>query len=240
MCEEFDVESVWAVEHVVVAEDYEPRYPYSPDGRMPGRPGTVMPDPLEWLTYFAAVTETVRLGTSVMVLPLHSPAVLAKRVATLDCLSRGRAMMLGVGIGWQVEEYAAVGVPYDDRGPRLEEYVDAMRELWREDVATYHGLYVDFERVSSLPKPAQPDGVPIVIGGSSRVAARRGRAGSVTASSPTSSRRTTSSCGSRTCVAPPSRAAATPMPSRSAPGRRAGSPAPPSTSRLPAAMPTSV
>ena len=171
-CEEMGVESVWGVEHVVVAQDYEPRYPYSEDGRMPGRPGTVMPDPLEWLTFLAASTTTVRLGTSVLVLTLHSPAVVAKRVATLDALSGGRTT-LGVGIGWQVEEYAACGVPYSERGPRLDEYIDALRTLWREEYASFDGRFVRFDRVSSLPKPAQAGGVPIVVGGSSEAAARR-------------------------------------------------------------------
>jgi probable F420-dependent oxidoreductase len=172
VCEEMGVESVWAVEHVIVAEDYEPRYPYSADGRMPGNPETVMPDPLEWLAYLAASTSTVRLGTSVLVLTLHSPVVVAKRVATIDALSGGR-MELGVGIGWQVEEYAAVGVPYSQRGPRLDEYIDALRVLWRDDHASYDGRFVSFERVASLPKPVQAGGVPIVVGGSSEAAARR-------------------------------------------------------------------
>jgi probable F420-dependent oxidoreductase len=172
VCEEMGVESVWGVEHVLVAQEYEPRYPYSSSGRMPGNPETVMPDPLEWLAFLAASTETVRLGTSVLVLTLHSPVVVAKRVATLDALSRGRAL-LGVGIGWQVEEYAAVGVPYSGRGARLDEYVDALRALWGEEYASFGGRFVAFDRVSSLPKPAQPGGVPIVVGGSSEAAARR-------------------------------------------------------------------
>jgi probable F420-dependent oxidoreductase len=172
VCEEAGVESVWGVEHVVVAQEYEPRYPYSESGRMPGNPETVMPDPLEWLAFLAAGTSTVRLGTSVLVLTLHSPAVVAKRVATIDALSGGR-MMLGVGIGWQVEEYAAVGVPYSQRGARLDEYVDALRALWRDEYASFDGRFVRFDRVSSLPKPVQPGGVPIIVGGSSKAAARR-------------------------------------------------------------------
>jgi probable F420-dependent oxidoreductase len=172
VCEETGVESVWGVEHVLVAQEYEPRYPYSPTGRMPGNPDTVMPDPLEWLAFLAASTSTVRLGTSVLVLTLHSPVVVAKRVATLDALSGGRAL-LGVGIGWQIEEYAAVGVPYSGRGARLDEYVDAMRALWGSEYASYAGRFVSFDRVSSLPKPVQPGGVPIVVGGSSEAAARR-------------------------------------------------------------------
>jgi probable F420-dependent oxidoreductase len=177
MAEEGGCESIWAVEHVVVAERYEPLYPYSPDGRMPTGPDTVMPDPLEWLSYVAAVTRTLRLGTSGVVASEHSAAILAKRVATLDALSRGR-VLLGVGIGWQKEEYAAIGVPYRDRGRRLDETIGAMRALWGPGPASYRGRHVCFENVSCDAKPAQKDGVPILVGGSSPAAARRaGRLG---------------------------------------------------------------
>ena len=177
MAEQAGCESIWAVEHVVVAERYEPLYPYSPDGRMPTGPDTVMPDPLEWLAYVAAVTSRLRLGTSVMVASEHSAAILAKRVATLDALSRGR-VLLGVGIGWQKEEYAAIGVPYRDRGRRLDETIEAMRALWGPGPASYRGRHVSFEKVSCDAKPAQKGGVPILIGGSSPAAARRaGRLG---------------------------------------------------------------
>src|SRR5262245_36356560 len=90
MAEQAAGEAIWAVEHVVVAERYEPLYPYSPDGRMPTGPDTVMPDPLEWLSFVAASTSRLRLGTSVVIASEHSAAILAKRVATLDALSRGR------------------------------------------------------------------------------------------------------------------------------------------------------
>ena len=177
--EECGVESIWGVEHVVVAEDYEPLYPYSEDGRMPGGPGmkVVMPDPLELLSFVAAGTRSLKLGTSVIVASQHSAAILAKRAATLDALSGGR-LLLGVGIGWQKEEYAAIGVPYRDRGRRLDETIEAMRVLWGEGPSTYRGRHVSFERVHCDTKPAQPGGVPIVIGGSTDFAARRaGRLG---------------------------------------------------------------
>lgn len=177
--EALGVESLWSVEHVVVAEGYERLYPYSPSGEMPTSPTTLMPDPLEWLSFAAAVTTRIGLGTSVVVAPQHSPAILAKRAATLDALSRGR-LQLGVGIGWQKEEYAACGVPYRDRGRRLDECIDAMRALWRPGPASFRGRHVRFERVHCDAKPwpgdARPqraEGVPIVIGGSSPAAARR-------------------------------------------------------------------
>jgi len=177
--ESCEVESVWGVEHVIVAEDYEPLYPYSDDGQMPAPPSgnLAMPDPLEWLSFVAALSTRLRLGTGVMVASQHSAAILAKRVATLDALSGGR-LMLGVGIGWQKEEYAAIGVPYRDRGRRLDDCIEAMRVLWAEGPSTYQGKHVQFERVHSDVKPAQKGGVPILIGGSTDHAARRaGRLG---------------------------------------------------------------
>lgn len=177
MLEEEEVESIWTVEHVVMADQYEPLYPYSADGRAPTAPDTLMPDPLEWLAFAAARTEKIRLGTAVVIASQHSAAILAKRVATLDALSRGR-VRLGVGIGWQREEYEAIGVPYRDRGRRLDETIEAMRVLWREDFATYQGKHVTFEKVHMDAKPANGENVPILIGGSSEFAARRaGRLG---------------------------------------------------------------
>jgi probable F420-dependent oxidoreductase len=164
------VESVWTVEHVIEAERYEPRYPYDASGRMPGR-FVPMADPLEILSFLAARSSRLLLGTAVMVAPLHPPVVLAKRAATLAGLSGGR-LLLGLGIGWQREEYLAVGVPYTDRGDRLEECVAAMRELWAHRPATFTGRHVAFDRVHLVPPP--PDGrVPIVLGGNSPAAVER-------------------------------------------------------------------
>ncbi len=179
--EECGVESVWAVEHVVVAHDYDPKYPYSTDGQMPSgsgaRSGAVpMADPLELLAFVAAASRTLRLGTCVVVAPLHSPAVLAKRVATLDTLSAGR-VLLGLGIGWQREEYAAVGAPFRDRGERLEECIGAMRALWADSPASFAGKHWSFERVYSNPRP-HAGSVPILLGGNSAPAVdRAGRIG---------------------------------------------------------------
>jgi probable F420-dependent oxidoreductase len=177
MLEAESIESVWAVEHVVVAEDYEPRYSYSESGRMGGAPDTVMPDPLDWLSFVAACTQRINLGTAVLVLTLHQPAVVAKRVATLDNLSGGR-VRLGVGSGWQVEEYRACGVPYEARGKRLDDAIVALRELWQPGYRTHHGEFFAFERCESKPDPVTPGGPPIIIGGSTEAAARRaGRLG---------------------------------------------------------------
>jgi probable F420-dependent oxidoreductase len=175
--EECGVESLWTVEHVVVAADYEPLYPYSESGRLPSAAGTVpMPDPLETIAFLAGASTKLRLGTAMVVAPLHSPVVLAKRAATIDRHSGGR-FMLGLGIGWQKEEYAAIGVPYSDRGRRLDDCVGAMRALWADEPATFHGTHVSFDRLHCLPRP-ESGAVPIVLGGNSGPAVRRaGRVG---------------------------------------------------------------
>ncbi len=177
MLEEVGIEIVWTVEHVIMADDYEPLYPYSEDGRAPTAADTLMPDPLEWLAFAAARTDRINLGTAVIVASQHSAAILAKRVATLDALSRGR-LRLGVGLGWQREEYEAIGVPYRDRGRRLDETIEAMRVLWQEDSASYEGRHVSFKGVHMDARPANGSTVPILIGGSSDFAAKRaGRLG---------------------------------------------------------------
>jgi probable F420-dependent oxidoreductase len=177
MAEACGFESVWVVEHVVMAVEYTSVYPYDPSGRSPFHADVVQPDPLLWLSYIAAATKRIRLGTSVLVLPQRNPVILAKALATLDRLSGGR-VELGIGIGWVREEAEAVGTDFDNRGRRADEYIRVMRTLWREPVASFAGKFVRFDNVVSRPKPVQPGGVPIVIGGHSKAAARRaGRLG---------------------------------------------------------------
>jgi probable F420-dependent oxidoreductase len=175
-CDRHGVESVWTVEHVVVPAGYRSEYPYSDTGRMPGREDSPIPDPLVWLTWVGAHSHDVKLGTGVLILPQRNPVVLAKEVATLDLLSGGRAF-LGIGVGWLEEEFDALGVPFEDRGRRTDDYVAALRSLWTEPESTHVGEYSSFERVMSYPKPVRGS-VPVVVGGHTDVAARRaGRLG---------------------------------------------------------------
>ena len=135
-----------------------------------------MGDPLVWLAYAAAVTERINLATGVLILPQRNPAVLAKECATLDVLSGGR-LLLGVGVGWLAEEFAAVGVSFEDRGARADEYIAALRALWEQEEPTYAGRFTSFEKAKSFPKPARGT-VPVIVGGHSAAAARRaGRLG---------------------------------------------------------------
>lgn len=169
--EEVGFESVWTVEHVIWPHEYDSVYPYHPTGKMPGTPEVPIPDPLVWLTWIAAVTSRIRLGTGVMILPLRNPLVLAKQLATLDHLSGGR-MELGVGAGWLEEEFSAVGVPFAGRGRRVDETIDAMRLLWSETSASFAGEVFSFEGVALNPKPVG-GAIPIVVGGQSNAAIRR-------------------------------------------------------------------
>ncbi|MBS1848315.1 MAG: LLM class F420-dependent oxidoreductase [Actinobacteria bacterium] len=164
-------ESVWTVEHVVVPDGYESTYPYSSTGRMPGAEHVDIDDPLVWLTWVAAHTEHLVLGTGIVILPQRNPAILAKEAATLDVLSGGR-LRLGVGVGWLAEEFDALGVPFEKRGARTEEYIAAMRALWRDDKASFDGAFVSFADCISKPKPIR-GAVPIIVGGHSDVSARR-------------------------------------------------------------------
>ena len=165
-------ESIWTVEHVVVPAGYASQYPYAKDGRMPGgREDFDIPDPLIWLSYVAAATNKIRLATGVMIMPQRNPLVTAKAVATLDRLSKGR-MILGIGSGWLEEEFDALGVSFDDRGDRTDEYLEAMKQAWASDTASYRGKFVNFNNVYSRPQPANGN-VPIIVGGHSRRAARR-------------------------------------------------------------------
>ncbi len=163
-------DSVLAVDHVVFPDNYTSTYPYSATGRLPvGRSGA-FPDPLIWIAYAAAVTTRLRFLTGVIILPQRNPLLLAKQVATLDYMSGGR-FELGIGVGWLKEEFLAMGVPFERRGKRADEYIAAMRALWLEDGASFDGEFVKFQDVSCNPKPVGR--VPIIVGGHSEAAARR-------------------------------------------------------------------
>ncbi len=177
IAEEFGIESLWAVEHVVVPKGYASAYPYSGDGRMPGPENSPIPDPLVWMTWVAAKTTTIRLATGVIILPQRNPLVLAKEIATMDVLSGGR-IELGIGVGWLEEEFKAIGVPFKQRGSRTDETVAALRAAWTQSPASHTGKYFDFNDVYVMPQPVQAGGVPIVVGGHTEAAAKRaGRLG---------------------------------------------------------------
>jgi len=171
-------DSIWTVEHVVVPHGYQSRYPYSDTGRMgAGLEDFPIPDPLIWLTYIASATRTLKLGTAILILPQRNPVITAKAVASLDHLAGGGRVLLGIGVGWLAEEFATLGVPFEDRGARTDEYVAAMRALWSQERASFSGRFVSFRDVYCRPLPPNRR-IPIIVGGDTKAAARRaGRIG---------------------------------------------------------------
>jgi probable F420-dependent oxidoreductase len=170
--EDMGFASLWLPDHVVVFEQYAPNYSYSPDGLPPFGPRQGWFDPLYGLAAMAATTERVRLGTNALILPQRNPVLLAKEITALDHLSGGR-INLGVGLGWSPEEFAAMGVPFERRGARCDDYIKAMTTLWTDEVATYEGEFVSFTGAVQLPKPVQSPRPPVIIGGQSPAALRR-------------------------------------------------------------------
>lgn len=170
--EERGFESVWVPEHVVLFDDYESSYPYAADGRMPGGGEFGMSDPLTVLTYLAAVTDRIRLGTAICLLPQRNPVYTAKQVADLDGLSGGRAE-LGVGVGWLREEFEALNVPFGQRGARTDDYLAVLRTLWTDAVSEHRGEHFDLPPCRMYPKPVQSPHPPILVGGETDAALRR-------------------------------------------------------------------
>jgi probable F420-dependent oxidoreductase len=166
------IESLWTVEHVVIPQDYKSPYPYSSSGKIPGGEDVAIPDPLLPLAFAAAVTSKIKLATGVLILPQRHPLYVAKEVATLDVLSGGRAI-LGIGSGWLEEEFTSLGLDFHTRGARTDEAIKAMRALWTQDAASFHGKQFNFGPVKCYPKPVQKGGVPIHVGGHSPAAAKR-------------------------------------------------------------------
>ena len=148
------------------------RYPYPPHGQIAVPADADWLDPMIALS-FGAATSTIRLATGVLLVPEHSPVRLAKQAASLDRLSHGR-LALGIGVGWSEEEFAALEIPFERRGVRTDEYVAAMRTLWREDPASFTAEFVNFADIRVNPKPVRDDGrISIIVGGNSDAALRR-------------------------------------------------------------------
>jgi probable F420-dependent oxidoreductase len=157
-------ESLWVADHVVLPDPPVPGRPMAPDMRLL--------DPIVALTFLAAHTTRVRLGTGVIILPQRQAVVLAKQLASLDVLSNGR-LVFGLGVGWCEPEMRATGIPFAERGRVADDYLAAMRAVWTQAKASHHGRYVSFESVRAMPHPVQAPTPPIVVGGRTPPAYRR-------------------------------------------------------------------
>jgi probable F420-dependent oxidoreductase len=164
LAERSGFESVWTFEHVMVPEDYQSRYPYNDSGKMGAPAETPFVDPLLALTAVAAATETIRLGTGVNILSQVNPLYMAKQAASLDFLSGGR-FMLGIGIGWLREEFQALGVPFERRGARFDDYVAAMKKVWSGETVEHESEFISWSGFKSYPLPVQKPHLPLVMGG---------------------------------------------------------------------------
>jgi probable F420-dependent oxidoreductase len=160
-------------DHIVVPRQIASSYPYTESGEFPGSASGIAMEQLTVLAFLAGQTQTIRLVTSVIIVPHRNPLVAAKALATLDVLSKGR-LVVGVGVGWMREEFEALGLPpFDERGEVTDEYIRAFKELWTSDNPSFEGKYCRFSNISFLPKPVQKPHPPIWVGGESRRALRR-------------------------------------------------------------------
>jgi probable F420-dependent oxidoreductase len=170
--EERGFDSIWMAEHVVLFDEYASQYPYAADGRIPVPTESGMLDPFAALSFLAACTKTIRLGTGICLVPQRNPVYTAKEAATVDWMSNGR-LDLGIGVGWLKEEYDALAVPFERRGARCRAYIDVMKTLWCDDVSEYEGEFYSLAATRQFPKPVQQPHPPIHFGGESDAALRR-------------------------------------------------------------------
>ena len=167
-------DSLFVTDHVVLpASMARSVYPYSSTGQLPGGAAQDYLEPLAVLGWLAHATKRIRIGTSVLVVPYRNPVVTAKMLATIDRLSNGR-VILGAGVGWLREEFEALAAPpFEARGAVTDEYLRLMRAAWTTDPVRFEGKHYTVRDVHALPKPAQPKGIPIWIGGHTDAAVKR-------------------------------------------------------------------
>lgn len=157
-------ESVWTGEHVVVIDPQEAPSPVSPE--------TPFLDTVASLSFAAGHTETLKLGSGIILLPQRNPVVLAKELAGIDVLSEGR-LLFGIGVGYVPREFEVIGVPYAERGARMNEHIEVIRALWTQQRPVYEGRFTSLSGIQSHPHPVQSPHPPIIVGGMSDAAYRR-------------------------------------------------------------------
>jgi probable F420-dependent oxidoreductase len=170
--EAIGIDSIWMGEHVVLFDEMEFPYPGSRDGRIPVPEGGGMLDTVATFGLLAGVTDRLRLGTGITLVPQRNPVYTAKEFATLDWLTGGR-VDFGIGVGWCKEEVIACGYSWEDRGERCDEFLQTMINLWTEPVASFEGKHVQLAPCRMDPKPVQDPHVPIIVGGHGARSLRR-------------------------------------------------------------------
>lgn len=172
LSEELGFESLWIGDHIAMPAQFDSKYDYTLDGRYPGDRKVNRFDAFTGLAFTASITETVKLGTSVLIAPYRHPLETAKMWASLDVLSGGR-VLVGVGVGWLREEFDALGIPPSERGARTDEVLSIWKSAWSEGEVTFAGRYYEFDRVYTRPKTIQRPHPPILVGGYSMKAMNR-------------------------------------------------------------------
>ncbi len=170
--EERGFNSVWVPDHILVPKVIKSSYPYMQDGSFPVEPTTQGLEPFTVLSFIAANTTKLRLGTGVIVLPQRNAVLTAKQAADLDVLSGGR-LDFGIGVGWMADEFDALGMSFDRRGARADDYIRMMQTVWQSHESSYDGEFVKLPPVHQYPKPVQKPHPPFYFGGESKVALRR-------------------------------------------------------------------
>ena len=165
-------DSLWLAEHVVLFDDYESRYPYAEDGKIPAGGESGLLELFTTAAYLAACTSTIRLGTGICLVPQRNPVYTAKEVTTVDWLSNGR-LDFGIGIGWLAEEFGAVNVPFARRNARCRSYMQVMHTLWTDAVSQHEDEFYSLPPCRQYPKPVQQPHPPIHVGGEGDPALRR-------------------------------------------------------------------
>jgi probable F420-dependent oxidoreductase len=164
LAEDLGFDSLWTGEHVVLPNPRQPPSPAEPD--------YPMLHPSTGLAYLAAVTNRIYLGTGIVLIAQRNPLVLAKETASLDVVSNGR-LILGIGAGYLYQEFAALGIPFEERGPRTDEAIAILRNIWNDDSPAFSGRFWQYRDIQAMPRPVQAGGPPIVVGGASDAALKR-------------------------------------------------------------------
>ena len=162
--EQLGYESVWTGEHVVVVD------PQTAPSPIP--PKAPLLDTIASLTFAAAKTERIKIGSGIILLPQRDPVVLAKELASVDVLSKGR-LLFGLGVGYVPGEFEALGIPFEERGARTTEHINVLKTLWTEEQPSFDGKFTQFSGIQSRPQPTQKPHPPIIVGGNSAPAFRR-------------------------------------------------------------------
>lgn len=157
-------ESAWTGEHVVAISPQEPPSPIAPE--------FPMLDTVASLAFAAGQTKTLKLGSGIILLAQRNPVVLAKELSSIDVLSNGR-LLFGIGVGYVEREFEVIGVPYEERGPRVDDHIEAIRALWTQEEPNFDGQFSKIHGIKQKPSPIQQPHPPIIIGGMSNVAYRR-------------------------------------------------------------------